>query len=179
MHAIQRPAKVPKGLSFDIADLILVRNRSEANGLRVVVELDHGSDVEEYEEILAIHAETSPQCRWLMWRNAKSVFVRSIGGRALRYGSATQAIDALVRKLRVTSPDTKTTRCEPDPMRTLADVIRDTVAAAADPYVLMGVFVEAAVYTLATQIPAIHQDDISAELSQLLTDRLEHHRLHR
>lgn len=55
-------------------------------------------------------------------------------------------------------------------------MIRDTVAAVADPYVLMGALVEAAVYTLATQIPAVHQDDLSVELSQLLTDRLEQYR---
>ena len=177
MHTTRRPAKMLKGLSFDVADLILIRNRSEAHGLRVVVELDHGSDVDEYEEVLAFHAETSPQCRWLMWRNENTVFVRSNEGRARRYGSVTQAIDALVRKLGVISPDTKAKRCEPDPIRTLADMIRDTVAAVADPYVLMGVLVEAAVYTLATQIPAVHQDDISAELSQLLTDRLEQYRL--
>ncbi len=177
MHTAHRPAKTLKGLSFDVADLILIRSRSETHGLRVVVELDHGSDVEEYEEVLAFHAETSPQCRWLMWRNANTVFVRPNEGRARRYGSVTQAIDALVRKLPVISPDTKAKRCEPDPMQTLADVIRDTVAADADPYVLMGVLVEAAVYTLATQIPTIRQDAISAELSQLLTDRLGQYRL--
>jgi hypothetical protein len=53
-------------------------------------------------------------------------------------------------------------------------MIRDTVAAVADPYVLMGALVEAAVYT--TQIPAVHQDELSVELSQLLTDRLEQYR---
>jgi hypothetical protein len=56
-------------------------------------------------------------------------------------------------------------------------VIRDAVAADADPYVLMGVLVEAAVNTLATKIPAICQDDTAAALSRLLTDRLEQYRL--
>lgn len=41
----------------------------------------------------------------------------------------------------------------------------------------MGVLVEAAVFTLATRIPAICKDDTAAELSQLLTDRLEQYRL--
>jgi hypothetical protein len=99
MPAGQRPAKVLKGLSFDIADLLLVRSRAEASDLRMVVRLDHGSDVEEYEEVLAFHRETNYQCPWLMWRNANSVFVRSLDGRALRYKSASKAIDALIRKL--------------------------------------------------------------------------------
>jgi hypothetical protein len=168
-----------KGFSFDVADLILIRNRSEAHGLCAVVELDHGSDVDEYEEVLAFHADASPRCRWLMWRNENTVFVRSNEDRARRYRSVTQAIDALVRKLPATSANTKAKRCEPDPVQTLADVIRDTVANDADPCVLMGTLVEAAVYTLATRIAAVSQDDTAAALSQLLTDRLEYYRLPR
>ena len=61
MRSVQSPAKALKGLSFEIADLIGIRERSEANGLRMVVRLDYGSDVEEYEEVLAFHAGTSPQ----------------------------------------------------------------------------------------------------------------------
>jgi hypothetical protein len=41
----------------------------------------------------------------------------------------------------------------------------------------MGALVEAAVHTLATQIPLILQDDAAAVISRLLTDRLEHYRL--
>jgi hypothetical protein len=124
MHTTQRPAKMLKGLSFEVADLILIRSQSEAHGLRMVVQLDHGSDVDEYEEVLAFHAETSPQGRWLMWRNENTVFVRSNDGRARRYQSAIQAINALVRKLRATAPEANAKRSEPDPMQTLADVIR-------------------------------------------------------
>ena len=51
MRSVQSPAKALKGLSFEIADLIGIRERSEANGLRMVVRLDYGSDVEEYEEV--------------------------------------------------------------------------------------------------------------------------------
>jgi hypothetical protein len=62
---------------------------------------------------------------------------------------------------------------EPDPVRALADKIRDTVAGDADPYILMGALVEGAVHTLATRVPAVRQDDTAAALSQLLVDRLE------
>ncbi len=177
MHTAQSPAKALKGLSFEVDDLNLIKDRAEINGLRVVVRLDYGSDVEEYEEVLALHAGTNPQYRWLMWRNANTVFVRSLDGRALRYESATQAIDAVVRKLRGKATSTKTKPRKPDPVRTLADGIRETAAGDADPYVLMGALVEAAVHTLATQIPLILQDDAAAVISRLLTDRLEHYRL--
>jgi hypothetical protein len=69
--------------------------------------------------------------------------------------------------------------CEPDPVRTLADAIRATVAGDADPYVLIGALVEGAVYTLSTRVPAVRQDDTAAALSQLLADRLEHYGLPR
>jgi hypothetical protein len=177
MHTAQSPAKALKGLSFEVDDLTLIRDRSEANDLRMVVRLDYGSDVEEYEEVLALHAGTDHQYRWLMWRNTNTVFVRSLDGRALRYESATQAIDAVVRKLRGKATHTKTKHCKPDPVQTLANVIRETAAGDADPFVLMGALVEAAVHTLATRIPVILQDDSAAVISRLLTDRLEHYRL--
>jgi hypothetical protein len=177
MRTAQSPAKALKGLSFEIADLIAIRERSETNGLRMVVRLDHGSDVEEYEEVLAFHAGTSPQYSWLMWRTANTVFVRSVSGRAQRYESATQAIDALVRKLRGKVTVIKTRRGKPDPIGVLSDVIRETVAGDADPYALMGALVEAAVHTLVTRIPPIRQDDTAAVLSQLVADRLEYYRL--
>jgi hypothetical protein len=54
----------------------------------MVVRLDYGSDVEEYEEVIVVYSGTSPQWNWMMWRNAGAVFVRSIDGRSGRYRSA-------------------------------------------------------------------------------------------
>jgi hypothetical protein len=88
MRATRRPTKLLKGLSFDIADLELIRSRSEAHDLRMVVRLDHGSDVDEYEEVLVFYSGTSPPFRWLMWPNASAVFVWSTHGRSGRYRSA-------------------------------------------------------------------------------------------
>jgi hypothetical protein len=101
MCAAKCPSRVLKGLSFEIDDLNLIRDRSAANDLRMVVRLDYGSDVEEYEEVLAFYSGTSPQWRWMMWRNASAVIVRSIDGRGRRYRSAAQAIETLLRKQRV------------------------------------------------------------------------------
>ena len=101
MCAAKCPSKVLKGLSFDIPDLLLIHDRSAANNLRMVVRLDYGSDVEEYEEVLVFYFGISPKWRWMMWCNATAVFVRSIDGRSRRYRSAAQAIQALVRKEQV------------------------------------------------------------------------------
>jgi hypothetical protein len=109
MCAAKSPSKVLKGLSFEIDDLNLIRDRSAANDLRMVVRLDYGSDVEEYEEVLAFYSGTSPQWCWMMWRNPSAVFVRSIDGRGRRYETAGHAIEALVRAQRVALTDIKET----------------------------------------------------------------------
>ena len=100
MSADNCRAKMLKGLSFEIADLLLINDRSQMHGLRMVVRLDHGSDVDEYEEVLAFHSVADQQCRSLMWRTSSAVFVRSAGGRGGRYQSAAQAIEAVVRTRR-------------------------------------------------------------------------------
>jgi hypothetical protein len=109
MCAAKCPSRVLKGLSFEVDDLILLKGQSAANDLRMVVQLDHRSDVEEYEEVLSFYSGTSPQWRWMMWRNASAVFVRSIDGRGRRYETAGRAMEALLRKQRVTITDIKAT----------------------------------------------------------------------
>lgn len=103
----QIPLKALKGLSFSIAELILIGSWSEARRLRMVVRLDHGSDVEDYEEVLAFHLGGSPLCHWIMWRDLNVVFVQPLVGRTKRYGSVAEAIEALATKRRVVLTDIK------------------------------------------------------------------------
>jgi hypothetical protein len=102
---IQLPSKALKGISFPIADLTLIQSWSEARRLRMVVRLDHGSDAEEYEEVLAFHQANSPLCDWIMWRDETVVSVQPLVGRAQRYGSVAAAIEALTAKRRVVVTD--------------------------------------------------------------------------
>jgi hypothetical protein len=95
MAVIQLSAKSLVGLSFSLAELVLIRSWSVANGLHMAVRLDHGSDVEDYEEVLAFHLGDSPLCHWIMWRNAGSVFVQPLIGRAKRHGSVAEAFEAM------------------------------------------------------------------------------------
>ncbi len=98
MSAVGLPSRAIKGLCFGIAELILIESWSEANGLRMVVRLDHGSDTEEYEEVLALHVGTSNLCRWIFWRDANAVFLQPLIGRPRRYGSVAEAFEALAEK---------------------------------------------------------------------------------
>ena len=105
MPVVQLPPKALKGLSFSVAELVLVHSWSEANGLRMVVRLDHGSDAEEYEEVLALHLGDSPLCRWIMWRDAHHVIIQPLIGRAQRYRSAAEAFEAVASKQPVVLTD--------------------------------------------------------------------------
>ncbi len=105
MPVIQLPSKVLKGLSFSVAELILIQSWSEANGLRMVVRLDHGSDAEDYEEVLAFHPGDSPLCHWIRGRDARAVFIQPLIGRTQRYGSAAEAFESMAARRRVVLTD--------------------------------------------------------------------------
>jgi hypothetical protein len=107
MPVIQLPSKALKGLSFSIAELILIRSWSEARSLRMVVRLDHGSEAEEFEEVLAFHSGNSPLCHWIMWRDLNVVFVQPLIGRTKRYDSVAAAVETLTAKRRVVVTDIK------------------------------------------------------------------------
>jgi hypothetical protein len=100
MPVIRLPARALTGLSFGVNELILIKNWSSASSLRMVIRLDHGTDVEEYEEVIAFHVGKSQVCRWIMWRNKDVVFVQPLIGRTKRYTSVAQAFEAMLPKQR-------------------------------------------------------------------------------
>ncbi len=76
----------------------------------MVIRLDHGSEAEEFEEVLAFHVGDSSLCRWIMWRNANAVYVQPLIGRFQRYGSVPEAFEAMNKKQPVAVTDIKATR---------------------------------------------------------------------
>jgi hypothetical protein len=61
---------------------------------------------------------------------------------------------------------------EPDPVKVLADSIRTVAGGNADPYLVMGVLIEGAVYLLDTRIPDERRADTAVALLRLVADRL-------
>jgi hypothetical protein len=102
-----------RGLSFSIADLLLIGAWSAARGLEMVVRLDHGSENEEYEEVIAFHTASGRPCRYIMWRDRESVFVQPLIGRTRRYPSVVDAILALAPQRAIVVSDV-TARRWPD-----------------------------------------------------------------
>jgi hypothetical protein len=85
------------GLSFSIAELTLVAAWAEAQGLQMRVRLDHGSETEEYEEVLALETTCGRPRRYIMWRDYEAVYVQPLIGRTRRYRSVADAIEALTQ----------------------------------------------------------------------------------
>ena len=99
-----------RGLSFSIADLLLVGAWSAARGLEMVVRLDHGSETEEYEEVIAFHTPSGRPCRFIMWRDVRSVYVQPLIGRLRRYDSVVDAIVAMTPQRPVVTTDVMASR---------------------------------------------------------------------
>jgi hypothetical protein len=104
-HQAAAPASSPKGVAFEIADLVLVRRWAGLHACRMVVCLDHGVDGEEYEEVITFHTGATSYCQLIMWRNAMAVFVQPLIGRAQRYDSVAEALGSIDLKSRIVLTD--------------------------------------------------------------------------
>ena len=99
------PVATPKGIAFDIAELLLVQAWAEANDVTMRIYLDHGSRAEEYEEAIAIQPRGGPVGRSLIWRNQAYVYVQPLLGRRRRYTSVSAAVESLAPEGRVSVTD--------------------------------------------------------------------------
>jgi hypothetical protein len=89
---------VPAGLSFEVADLILLQSWAEFHDLQMAVELDHRGADGEYEEMVAIYAKDSHVLRWLLWRTDEIV-VQPLIGRTIHCPSIADAVEMLSPQL--------------------------------------------------------------------------------
>ena len=95
MSITRSPATTLRGLSFSVPELILARTWAQARSLGMEIRLDHGSDTDEYEEVLALRAGNSARCLWIMWRDEAAVFVQPVIGCTHRHASVAEAFEAL------------------------------------------------------------------------------------
>jgi hypothetical protein len=98
-------SSLPKGLAFEIVDLLLVRSWADLNDLRMMVLLDHGTESEEYEEAIAFRTVVNPFYRLIMWRNADAVFVQPLVGRRRRYCSVAEALESVLPEAPISLTD--------------------------------------------------------------------------
>jgi len=75
---------------------MLLQSWAAAHRLLMVVELDHCVEANEYEEIVALYQKDRGYRRWLLWCSLDgAVVVQPLLGRARRFASVAEAIEAL------------------------------------------------------------------------------------
>jgi hypothetical protein len=88
---------LPKGLAFEISDLVALQRWAEAQAMRMVIELDHEVEGEEYEEVLAFYEGVGARLRlWTMWRAADHFVVEPMAGRAWRARAVEEVLSELL-----------------------------------------------------------------------------------
>jgi len=87
----------PTGLAFEIADLLLLQGWAKFHDIRMVVELDHWVEGEEYEEVVAFYSKDSSLRRGILWRSAKEIIMQPLIGRSCRFGSVAGALDGMFK----------------------------------------------------------------------------------
>ena len=95
----------PKGIAFEIADLVLAQSWAAAQDLTMAVCLDHGAEDEEYEEVIELHTGGNLASRSILWRNPTAVFVQPLLGRKQCFSSVAEALDSLLPKQRAVLTD--------------------------------------------------------------------------
>ncbi|MFL5257927.1 MAG: hypothetical protein ACJ8AI_34615 [Rhodopila sp.] len=85
----------PKGHSFQISDLVLAKSWAAFRDLTMVVRLDHGSDDEEYEEVLEFRAGKGSPAHFIIWNDGEAVFIQPMPGRMQKHASLAEALDHL------------------------------------------------------------------------------------
>ena len=86
---------LPKGFAFEISDLLLAKGWASFHNLTLSVRLDHGSEDEEYEEVIEVGTPTGSRTRFIIWNDGETVFVQPMPGKIRRHSSVAEALDGI------------------------------------------------------------------------------------
>jgi hypothetical protein len=87
--------RLPKGRAFQIADLVLARSWAAFHDLTMLIRLDHGTEDEEYEEVLEFRTGTGSRAHFIVWNDGEAVFIQPMPGRMQKHASVAEALDHL------------------------------------------------------------------------------------
>jgi hypothetical protein len=104
-RGIAASSPLPKGLAFEIADLLLIGSWADLHELRMSIGLDHGVEDEEYEEVITFHTGKNSRRRLIVWRNDEAVFVQPLVGRREQHDSVAEALESLLPQPRTRLSD--------------------------------------------------------------------------
>ena len=87
--------KIPEGISFEIGELIMLRNWADNNRVRLTLELDHLEGLRIYEEFIRLIPNGREIGTITMWRAPHAVVVVPPGLPARRWASMAEALASL------------------------------------------------------------------------------------
>lgn len=88
-------SSLPEGLSFEIGELIMLRNWAENNCLHLRLDLDHAEGAREYEEFATLSSISRERPLATLWRTRHAVMTTPAGGTTRRFVSMAHALAAL------------------------------------------------------------------------------------
>lgn len=86
----------PVGIAFQVPELLMLAAWAEFHELRLVIELDHCVDGEEYEEVAVLYLPGSRLRQWMLWRAPDGVVVEPKSAAAFRVGNIADLFQRLV-----------------------------------------------------------------------------------
>lgn len=96
MHTFRAPSKSRiEGIAFAIPELLLVQAWAEFHKFRFSIELDWHVDLTEYEEVITLGLPDRTGSHCLLWRAPDGIVVQPMVGRARRYATISDALDAI------------------------------------------------------------------------------------
>jgi hypothetical protein len=111
-----------KGFSFSIDDYTIINEWTSANQCKTIISLDHGTETEEYEEVITFYFKE--RSLFFMWFDGTSVYVQPIVGRTLCYTSVTEALSCchspIERSATIVRRARKSLRTKPSPYEPIA-----------------------------------------------------------
>jgi hypothetical protein len=84
--------RTPYGLSFQVQELVFVRQWAERQGLTLAVKLDQVIDGAEFEELLMISASGRARQALTLWRTDHSYIAQAAGGHPKGFACIQQAL---------------------------------------------------------------------------------------
>ena len=86
---------LPEGFSFEVNELIMLRNWSENNDLTMVIELDHFDGAHEYDEFISLVPYGRRHAIATLWRARQAVMITPVGGLTRKFVSMAHTLAGL------------------------------------------------------------------------------------
>ena len=98
---------------------MLLQGWAEFHDVRMVVELDHCVEGEEYEEVVALYTQDRLLRRWILWRSDSEIVVQPLLGRSCRFSVGRRCAGEPDRPARASEAEGSACQLRYDPLMSM------------------------------------------------------------